>query len=203
MAYGTNAPFGLRPVSYLGSGPIPCPQNSYFVAYNYATALFTGDPVTLLADGTIGRATGANNGPVSGVFAGVQYYDVNNNLVNLPYWPNPAPPTFRNQNPVAFVLDDPNILYDIQAGNAAGSGGAGILQVDLFSNATIGFGTAGSTVSGQSGAVLLAIDNTATSPLKILRLTPVPGNAFGVNYNNVIVQINDNPLRGSTGSGGV
>lgn len=203
MAYGVNAPFGLKPSSYLGSGPIPDPQNSYFIAFNYGTALFTGDPVTVDGTGTIVRAANNNTATIIGVFAGVQYYDVNNNLVNLPYWPNPAPATFNNQNPIAFVLDDPNILYDVQVIGGFGTGGQGAIAADLFSNSTISFATAGSTISGQSGAVLGGIDNATTSPVKVLRLTPVPGNAFGIPFNNVIVQINNNPFRGSTGSAGV
>ena len=51
MAYGTNAPFGLRPLSSISGGNWTEKTNAYFIAASadgattYGTNIFTGDPV--------------------------------------------------------------------------------------------------------------------------------------------------------------
>ena len=51
MAYGVNAPFGLRPISSINGGSWTEKVNEYFIsasadgATTYASNIFTGDPV--------------------------------------------------------------------------------------------------------------------------------------------------------------
>ncbi len=194
MSYGTNAPQGLSPVNYLGGATWNNQYTEYDIASGYATSLFTNDPVTFLADGTIGIAVAG--GPTAGVFAGVKYYDALGNFQNLPVW-TAATATLNGGVAKALIIDDPNVLFDIQC--SVGN----LTQLLLNSNANFVAG-AGNSRTGLSGYALdfgtLAVG--ATLNLKVLHLTPNPTNQFG-NYANVIVQINNNPLRGSTGSLGV
>jgi len=71
-----DAPFGFRAVRMQGSGPSTNGQTQYLVANGYATSIFQGDPVEMVAGGTVEVANGVAD-VVVGVFNGVQYVDVN------------------------------------------------------------------------------------------------------------------------------
>ena len=106
MAYGVNAPFGLRPLSSINGGSWTEKTNQYYIstsadgATTYNTSLFTGDPViwnSVAANqggGTIARCTfntdgnnDANTVSVLGVFAGCEYTLPTGVLVKSAYWP--------------------------------------------------------------------------------------------------------------------
>lgn len=196
MSYGVNAPFGLQPYGYITGGTYNGATNQYAIASGYNTDLFTGDPVYYAANGTIVRATAGDTNPWFGTFRGVKYTDANGNFVFSPYWPANTV-TFGAANAVALVTDDPNLLYNIQS---AGT----IAAADIFQNGNFDFGVAGSTRTGQSGARLAAATGTtATFQVKILALVPRVDNAFGVQFNNVLVLPNNNPYKGGTGTVGV
>jgi hypothetical protein len=194
MAYGTNAPFGLQP-RYMSTGATWNGQtNDYLIASGYATGIFTGDPVTLLADGTIG--IGVAGSGIIGIFTGCKYVDSSGNYVFSPRWI--ASTATQNTLPaIALVADDPGLICDVQADGALITG-----QLNQNANFAIG---AGSTVSGQSGAYLAtaSLNTTNTLNLKILKFTPRPGNVSGLTYNNVLVAINNHLLKGGPGTDGV
>lgn len=222
MAYGVDAPFGLRPSVMNTGAPWNGQTNTYLITSGYNTSLFIGDPVAPQADGSIGR--GVTSTGIIGVFMGCQYVDANGNYQFSPYWP--ANTVTQNTIPAtAFVVDDPSVLFDIQVTTSnAGTHVASVSQADLNANASFVFGTAGSTVSGQSGASLDAATiavggGSGTLSLKILRVTPAftnqagtltsaaaytgGQNILGLLYNNVLVQINNDNLKGGTGTVGV
>lgn len=68
MSYGTNAPNGFIPVKKLDGSAWTGATNPYQIASTYATALYRGDPVTTLADGTLG--VGVAGSTCVGVFWG-------------------------------------------------------------------------------------------------------------------------------------
>ena len=214
MAYGTNAPFGLQPRMSMTGATWSGQTNDYFIASGYATALFQGDPVVGLADGTIG--IGVTGTGITGVFQGCKYTDPNGNIIFGAYWP--ASTVTQGALPAtAAVCDDPNILYDIQVSNSANVAGPTIALGSLNANADFAVGggggnlgprnnpAGGSTFTGQSAYYLnfSTIDTTATRSLKIMRFTPVPGNVASVPFNNVLVQINNDISKGGTGTAGV
>ena len=97
--------FGLRPVRKLDGSPFINAQNRYRIASNYGTAIFQGDLVIAVNDGTIARHTANNASPVIGVFNGVFYTDPT------------TQPTFKNYYQVmlvhiANVIDDPNMVLN-------------------------------------------------------------------------------------------
>ena len=137
-----DSPFGLRPVSKLGSAPGGTTGTTkYSVADNQGTAIFTGDPVKYKNDGTVEVATAGD--PICGVFMGCFYTD-----------PTTKKPTFRDHFPaslspgdgIAFVADDPDQLFICQQDSVA----ANAVAADLNLNANLVFG-AGSTTTGLSG----------------------------------------------------
>lgn len=199
MAYGTNGPFGLRPCSYLNGNTWNNQLSDYLIGSTYNNSIFSGDPVIGLANGTIGVAAAGVGNPILGVFWGCQYTDLNGFIVRSPYWP--ANTATKNGLPAtAFIIDDYNVLFDIQADNTLANG---FVAADLNNGSNILFNTAGSTISGLSGATAGAVDNTANAQLKIIRFTPDPRNAPGIRNNNVLVLINNDIYKGGTGTAGV
>lgn len=193
MAYGTNAPNGLRPVKKLDGSCWTGQTTSYPVASAYGTSLFKGDPVTVLNDGTLGIATAGS--AAVGVFWGVQYTNAAGDIVNSPYWA--ASTATKGSVPAtAFVIDDPNVVFTIQESNGAGAAGTPLALTDVGLNANFAVGT-GSTATGNSGATLnnTTEADTSTLNLKILGLDPYPGNAVG-NFANWLVVINNHRYRG-------
>lgn len=140
MAYGVNAPFGLRPLSSISGGSWTEKVNEYYIYASangqatYGTSIFTGDPViwntaagtTISAIPTIARypidnATVVNEiSPVLGVFAGCEYFSTvngTNNLIKSPYWPA-STQVVGGTLIKAFVIDDPDVVWDIQVSTA-------------------------------------------------------------------------------------
>lgn len=145
MAYGVNAPFGLRPYSHLNGGADDIRTNSnYVIDVVTASTLNKGDPVIfapLIADSAVnayytgGKSTitrynptvnlqaGNNattittNPPIVGIFQGCEYW-VNGTYYNQEYWVAGTPATSEVK---AYVIDDPNVIWDVQLGTWFGS----------------------------------------------------------------------------------
>jgi hypothetical protein len=137
MAYGSNAPFGLRPLASISGGSWTEKTNDYYIyadangANSYATSIYTGDPVifnpaavtTLVGAPTIARypidnATVANEiTPVLGVFVGCEYYNSNNTLIKSQFWPA-STLVYPGSSIKASIIDDPDVVYDIQVSTA-------------------------------------------------------------------------------------
>lgn len=132
MAYGTNAPFGLRPFSSISGGSWTEKTNEYYIYASadglttYANPIFTGDPVVFaptLAQGnniavylpvrTVAAPGTYSALPLLGVFQGCEYTLPNGTLVKSPYW---AGGTAVRAGSVikCLVIDDPDVVYDIQ-----------------------------------------------------------------------------------------
>lgn len=165
----TDAPFGLRPVrSILGCNYGQA--NEYPIASGYATSLFIGDPVKAVAGGTIERAAAGD--VILGVFMGCRYSSDNQNVTaadEKKYWPASTVAS----DAYAYVVDDPNTIFEVQATTAAAA--------DLGANADIVVGT-GNTRTGVSGSELDGSTIAATAAqLRILRKVPRDANDFGSN----------------------
>lgn len=204
MTYGVNAPLGLQPVRKLDGSAWTVSTNKYNIASAYGTSLFTGDPVTLLSDGTIG--IGVAGAACVGVFWGCKYQlpgaQSPNTFQFSPYWP--ASTTVKTGTTIeALLIDDPNVVFNIQETNASGAAGTPLALADRNLNINFRIGT-GNTATGQSAT---SIDNaseadTNTLNLKLLDLTPVPGNVVG-SFANWLVTWNNHLFKGGVGTTGV
>lgn len=200
MTYGTNAPQGFEPVRKLDGSAWTGATNSYPIASGYGTAIYSGDPVTVLNDGTIG--IGVAGSAILGIFQGVKYTDAQGNRQNSPYWPASA----TTQGAVAAtaeIIDDPNVVYTIQETNGSGAAGTPLAAEDVNLNINFAIGT-GTAATGQSGASInnTTENTTATLNCKILGLDPTPGNRIG-SFANWLVSINNHIFKGGTGTAGV
>lgn len=208
MTYGVNAPNGLQSRYTISSSTFNGQQNPFSIASGYATSLFAGDLVTFLGDGTIGICPAGT--PAVGVLNNVYFTDALGNYTVQPYWPaNQA--TQGSLPAVASVIIDPNALFDVQVSTSLDSltmpaPTVLVTQVGLNANLAIGGGgntlpianpTSGSTRTGQSGYYLDAttIGSDSTLSVKIVGISPYIGNAAGVNFNNVLVTLNNQAFK--------
>ena len=164
-----DAAFGLRPIGRIGGTPYTGGQSRYRIASNYGTAIFQGDMVMQVTGGGIEIHADAGTVPIVGVFNGCRYTD-----------PTTGKETFSNFYPAstaaadieAFIIDDPMVIFEIQAAIA-------FPVADLLGNFDVVYTTAGSTVTGISGAELQVTDGgTSTAlPLKAIDISRDPENS--------------------------
>ena len=174
---GVSAPFGFRPVRTMSGAPMAEAQNKYAIAGGYATAIYTGDPVIMLSDGTIG--IGVAGSPGLGIFAGCHYELATpqangNSFIASPIWP--ASQTVKTGTVVeAMVIDSPDMVFEVQETDAAGAAGTPLALADR--NLNINFLiVAGNAATGQSKvSINNASENTTiTLNMKILDIAPFP-----------------------------
>lgn len=187
----TDTPFGLIPVRHLNGNPWNGQTRPYSIASGYGTALLPGDPVKMLADGTIARATAT--GTILGVFMGCQYTSTALGGVvskDKPYWPASTVAADAK----AFVADDPDLIFQVQADDDS----ATIAATAVGANADILVGT-GSTTAITSGFELDASTVASSAAnLRILALADLPNNEWG-DFAKVEVLINEHFYRTTTG----
>jgi len=159
--------------------------NKYTITTGTSENIFTGDLCIITADGVLTphTATEVNN---IGVFAGVSYTASDGSYVYGQYWPTGTAAT----NIVAYIYDDPMIVYKVQsAGSPA--------QTNIGNCADMVAG-AGSTTTGQSGFEISGTMAAGTATAKILALWDSPENAFGANAVMEVI-INEHLLKQTAG----
>ena len=186
--------FGLRPYRKLDGTPLVGAQNRYKIANGYGTAIFQGDLVRPLTDGTVVRSVGNTSYAVVGVFNGCFYND-----------PTTQKPTYSNYYPggitptqgqiTAFVVDDPDAVFLVNAD-------AVFAQANLFTNYSLSVAN-GSTKTGISEMQLdVNVTGTAgTFAVQAIDISQDPENDDQTTSNaNVLVRINNHFYRqGGTG----
>lgn len=180
----SNAPTGLTPARHLTGGVIR--PSVYSIASAYGTSIFTGQLVK--SSGTTkGVVVAAAGDRAVGVFAGCQYIDSNGDVQYRPYWPA-STTVLTGTLPQAFVYDDPEILFEIQAS-------AGMAVTDIGSVADI-TGTSGSTTTGQTSQQLdsATLSASGSAQLKVYELVDRPDNDYGTNAK-VLVLINEHEMK--------
>lgn len=178
----TAAPYGARPVGTLSaSGSFSSKTRQLEIASGYGTAIFNGDFVKLVADGTIEKDTGTSTLTTCGIFLGCQYTD-----------PSTKQLTFSTQWPAstvasdakAYVLDDPSVLIQMQADGTMALTTRG-LNIGVVQ-------TAGSTDIGKSknAADQSTAATTVTLPLRVIDFVDGPDSEIGDAFTDIIVKFN-------------
>ena len=185
-----NEKFGLRPYRSINGAPWNNAQNRYTVANNLSTAIFQGDPVKPTTSGNVTLARSNTSDRIIGVFNGVFYND-----------PTTQKPTFRNNYPgsiaaagiTAFVVDDPNTVFLVDADEA-------FTRADLFKNYSL-TNVSGNTLTGISEKQLdVSVSGVATTfAVQAIDIqegaTDSDTSTSGV---NVLVRINNHFFRSGT-----
>ena len=174
-------PSGAEPVDTLSaSGSFTGKVRHIKVANAYNTAIFYGDFVKLVASGTVEKAavtTSVVAGTV-GIFVGCSYTDP---TTNQPTYSQFYPASTAADDIMAYVVDDPKLLFRMQADEA-------IAQTGLGNNVSA-VSTAGSTSIGRSRNALDggSVATTNTLPLRIVDFVDGPTSAVGDAYTDCIV----------------
>lgn len=174
-----DTPKGFVPAGHKNGGVVRASE--FKIAYNYNTALFTGDAV-ILASGYVNKAAD-NSATILGVFAGCQYKNDAGEVIFSRYWPGVAL-SDTAADVKAFVYSDPGILFEVQTDTGTGSSIANIgVAYDIELDHS------GSTLTGQSG-MEIDLGDTGTGQFTVYGLSNTPNNAWGVNskvlvFNNV------------------
>jgi len=175
-------PFGMRP-AYSPQGMAAARGYVAGIKSGYNANILKYQPVALSGtDGIVAAAAGDND--ILGVFAGVTWVDSQGVPHSTDMWT--AGTTYSSTaSPIyAWVWDDPNMVFSIQADGSIAYDSVGS-QVD-FSNIT-----AGSTTTGLSActAASSGITPSGQNQLRIVALDPSIGNAWGDAYTILQVQI--------------
>lgn len=210
MAYGTglNSPQGFMPVRNLGSSTWNEQTNEYDILSAYATGLYTGQ---LVAQNSVGAGIMAlptyaiTPTQVLGVFWGCFYKDLTGKTVYSDYWPA-ATAVFGGGTATAKIIDDPNVIFSVSVANSVGlppANRSALAITDISDNADFVVGV-GNTVTGRAASYLdiHTIAHTVGFNLKIYGLDPRIDNAYGINYNNALVLLNNHVYK-SVGTLGV
>ena len=188
-----DAAFGMKPVRMVGGAPYSGGQSRYRIAANYGTSIFQGDMVAQVTGGGVEVHADGGTVPIVGVFNGCQYTDP---TTKEQVYSNYYPASTNAADIIAFVIDDPMVVFEIQAD-------AAYPIADLFGNHDIVYTTAGSTVTGISGAELKVTDGgTATTlSVKAIDISQDPENSdVTAAHTNVLVVI-ENHIFGVKGAG--
>ena len=182
--------FGLRPSRQLNGSPFINAQNRYRVAADNSTNVFQGDVVKPFASGTIGRAIANTSTPVVGVFNGCFYTDP---TTQKPTFKNFLPSSINASDLVAFVIDAPDTVFEVNANGVFG-------VADIFKNFSINNVT-GNTTTGIS-LVQLDVANSGTDSTFLVQAIDISGDVFNsdvtVSNANILVRINNHAYKAGT-----
>lgn len=177
----TATPYGLRPVRRLDGMPYAGAVTHYNITSGNSTAIFYGDLVANDANGEITKETSTNSGRPVGVFVGCSYTDPN---VNTKVWKQYYPASTQADDIVAYVVDDPNVVFEIQADDA-------VAQTGMNANFAV-VQTAGDTTIGNSKVTLDAstAGTTNSLPVRLVGFSTRPESAVGDAFTDCLVVIN-------------
>jgi hypothetical protein len=181
----TAAPYGLRPVKRADGMPYAGATSQYLIdPAGEATNLFYGQVVHIGADGYIAlsTATGAdgttNAFPTGttltgslGVFVGCEYVNSSGQLVQAQYYPSG---TSNGDAIKAYVVDDPNVLFQVQADGAMDQSDIGANTFFAAAQST----STGSTTTGNSTSAVDATTVTTTAAFRIVSAVSPITDAF-------------------------
>ena len=186
----TAAPYGLRPINLIGGQVFSGSTRQIKIASGEAVNIFFGDIVAIDATtGTIEKvsATGTDGttnalpAGVVGVFLGCTYTDPTLKYkLNSQYWPAGTVAS----DAMAYVCDDPDTLFQIQASGT-------VAQTSLGANFPL-VQTAGSTTTGDSKVALLYSSGGTDTflPLRLVDFVNGPFSTVGDAYTDCIVKFN-------------
>jgi hypothetical protein len=194
-----NAPFGLRVTGRLDSGSLEV-FRQYPIASGYAANIAAGDIVLLTDNGTSTTitkqtATGDTTTDIAmlGVFMGCSYTDPSTGQITFSnMWPTGTVAS----DALAFVCDDPQALYVVQADAAITN------ALDIYGkNAAITQGAVNTTFKASRVALTVStIGNDANLPLRIIDYVGGPrGGENGTAFPLLVVKLNYTQLTAAVG----
>ena len=180
----TAAPYGLRPIRRSDGMPYAGSTNQFLIdPAGEATNLFYGQAVIIGADGFIALATGTGSDLTSNSISGTsgvgaigvlvrgEYGNSSGQTVQAQYFTSG---TANGGAIKAYVIDDPNVLFQAQLDN---TGAQTIIGTNTFFAAAQTTST-GNTSTGNSTSALDATVKTAAAAFRIVAHVSDPSDAF-------------------------
>ena len=189
----TAAPYGLKPVKRADGMAYAGATSQYLIdPAGEATNLFNGQVVHIGADGYIAlsTATGADGGTNAfptgttltgslGVFVGCEYVNDQGQPTFAQYYPSGT----SNGGAIrAYVVDDPNVLFQVQADGAMDQSDIGANTFFAAAQST----STGNTATGNSTSAVDATTVTTTAAFRIVASVSPIGDA----YPDLLVKLN-------------
>ena len=186
----TATPYGLKAVNHIGGTPYAGSTRLLPIASGYATNIYNGSVISIVAGGTVEIVTDLGNNAdvfpagVVGVFVGCTYTD-----------PNLGTVVFRNNWPTgtvaddaqAYIVDDPDVIFMAQADGA-------VTQADLGQNThlnAVQSTTTGSTLNGNSNSAVDATTaTTSTFAFRIVDFVDSPTSTVGDAFTDLLIKFN-------------
>lgn len=181
-----DTPFGAVPLNHAGGGLVR--NSEYPMASGYATSIYMGDFVKLVAAGVVERAAAGDE--LLGVFKGVRYKDSEGNYVIAKHWPASTTAT----EIYALVYDDPNTVFLMQHDSDGGNPAAADVGLMYDILATAG----DSTFKESREEIDTSTGGTATAQLRQIGFYKTPDNEVG-QHAKALVVINEHIYRGTDG----
>jgi hypothetical protein len=187
----TAAPYGLKPVKLATGTSYAGATSEYLIdPAGEGTNLFYGQVVHIGADGYIAlsTATGAdgttNALPTGttltgslGVFVGCEYINAQGQVIHSQYYPSGTTGVVK-----AYVVDDPNVLFQAQMDGA-------IDQSDIGANTFFAAAQSTSTGSTQTGNSTSAVESTTVTTTAAFRIVAAVSPLSDA-YPDVLVKFN-------------
>ena len=192
----TASPYGLIPVKNADGSPYCGARNAYLVkasSYNenigFGSVVFLKDGFVQLSLKTGSAAGDANNFGAAanagalGVFVGCEYINSEGQLIFNQHFPS------GTTNATAYVVDDPNVTFQVQASGAVAQA---LLGANTFLSATPdGSSTDVNLTTGKSKtAVSHSAVNSADKGFKIIGFSDRGESAVGDTYTDLLVKFN-------------
>ena len=183
MAYPTvSAPYGFKPVNLIGGQAFVGSTRNLPIAYNYGTAIYNGDPVTLTAGlVTIATAPVNSTNTIIGYFAGCYY---TNPTTKQRLYSQYYPGSVTAGDITAVIVDDPDVVLKVVATAAAGSTVVASFSQLLVGGNVVAGTQVGSVNNGDSaqGVVAAAAVAASTAGFRVLQLVPDTQTSTGGTY---------------------
>jgi hypothetical protein len=173
MPYPTvSAPYGFKPVNLIGGQPYAGSTRNIPIAYNYGTAIYYGDPVTISSGYAVLPSLPVNStNTIVGYFVGCYY---TNPTTKQRQYAQYYPGSVTAGDITAIVVDDPDVVLQVAASTTAGGS-----TIGSFSSLLVGANVVGGTQTGsaQTGDSLMSVVPTSaagasTAGFRVLQLIP-------------------------------
>ena len=184
----TATPYGFKPLNHVGGTPYAGAVRHIKIASGFGTNIFNGSIVNIVAAGTIEVVTdigsNADQFPagVIGVFVGCTYTDpTSKNKTFSNHWPTGTVAS----DAMAYVVDDPNVLFQAQAdGSLAQTALGNNCHFDAAQSTSTGSTTTGNSTSAIDASEVAA---TNTFGFRIVDFVESPDSTVGDAFTDIIV----------------
>ena len=183
------APYGLRAVNHLGGTPYAGSTRMYPIASATAINIYYGSVVNVLGTGfltanlTVGTAAAPFVAGTVGVFVGCTYTDPGSNqVVFRQNWPTGT----VTADAVAYVVDDPAVIFQVQANGAVTAAALGSCCSILAQTTATGNLASGNSTTAVNSATI-SVNQDA---FKIVDFVDSPTSTVGDAFTDLLVKFN-------------